>query len=353
MAGLGVLLTVTVLLTHPYSYTMQSWYEYKALERDSLDVIMVGNSHMYTSAAPMQLWRDYGIASWDIGASAMNTPAKLAYIEEALKTQTPQVLALEAYSVDQLSVVGRKENDWAYDNMPYSPTKVASVLRTVAPSQWEQYIVPLTRYHANYSDLKPGMLAYVLGMLHDPSTGGASAVVEAPAAGGDVAASGVVQGVNVDSKGTETGHVSLAETTSSHGSTRAVVSVGYIKQIAALCKERGITFVVYLAPVRDGYKGAENPLPWIENQLKDEYPDTIYLNLNDRIADIGLTESDFRDSGHVFAWGMTKVTRYLYENLLRDLVVPSGDSNPNRAWWDAQAKQWDPPASSADVEETP
>ena len=340
---------MTVLTLHPYSYTTRSWAEYKALTPDSLDVIFVGNSHQFTSTAPMQLWRDYGIASWDVGASAINTPTKLAYVEEALKTQHPQALVLEVHSVDQLSVVGRQENDWAYDNLPYTAVKARSILRTVEPRQWEQYLVPLTRYHANYTDIKPGVVADMIGALDYPSTGGAKPLTDPPAAEGDVAATGVVQGADDDGAGGE--QEKFEPTTATHASERAIESLTYIEQIAEMCARYDIQLVCYLAPQQEGYEGNLSPLPWLESELGATYPSIRYLNLNDVRAEIGLTDDDFRDGGHVYAWGMTKVTRYLYENLLVDLVEPSGASNPDAVWWDSQAALWKPPASLAEVEE--
>ena len=46
---------------------------YLAEERDTIDVLFLGNSNMYRAFNPIQLWQEQGITSCDIGMPGSNT----------------------------------------------------------------------------------------------------------------------------------------------------------------------------------------------------------------------------------------------------------------------------------------
>lgn len=63
------------------------------------DVIFLGTSHMYNSILPMELWQEYGIASYNWGYSNC-TPAENYYlIQEILKYTAPKLLVLDLYGL--------------------------------------------------------------------------------------------------------------------------------------------------------------------------------------------------------------------------------------------------------------
>ncbi|MCR4955564.1 MAG: SGNH/GDSL hydrolase family protein [Lachnospiraceae bacterium] len=74
--------------------------------KNSLDVLIIGDSESYTTVSPMQLWRDYGITSYAAGQPG----AKLSDSEKVLKTamnkQTPKIVLLET---NNLFRIDRKE----------------------------------------------------------------------------------------------------------------------------------------------------------------------------------------------------------------------------------------------------
>lgn len=78
--------------------SMQDFYQYP---QDSIDVLMLGSSHLGSNIDPTQLYEEYGIASYNLWGSAQPTWNTYYYLKEALKHQKPKVVVLETYVVAQ------------------------------------------------------------------------------------------------------------------------------------------------------------------------------------------------------------------------------------------------------------
>lgn len=65
------------------------------LEKNSVDVMFYGSSHCNYTVNNAILWRDYGIASYDMVGGGQNLGSTYYYMEETLKTQRPAVMAVE------------------------------------------------------------------------------------------------------------------------------------------------------------------------------------------------------------------------------------------------------------------
>lgn len=67
--------------------------------KTNFDVIFMGTSHMYNSILPMELWKEYGIASYNWGYSNC-TPAESYYLlREIVKYTSPKVIVLDLYGL--------------------------------------------------------------------------------------------------------------------------------------------------------------------------------------------------------------------------------------------------------------
>ena len=52
-------------------YPRDNFYDfYNTLEKDTVDVLCVGSSHVYCGINPVQLYNDYGIAAYDLAAGS-------------------------------------------------------------------------------------------------------------------------------------------------------------------------------------------------------------------------------------------------------------------------------------------
>ena len=62
--------------------------------KNTLDVLFMGDSEVYTSIDPLSMWRDHGFASYDVSTSAQPLPYTRSLLTRALERQTPRLVVL-------------------------------------------------------------------------------------------------------------------------------------------------------------------------------------------------------------------------------------------------------------------
>ena len=74
---------------------LKKLYEF---DDDSIDVLALGSSHAFEDINTGVLFRSYGIAAYILAGSVQPYWNTYYYLAEALKTQTPRLVILEAYA---------------------------------------------------------------------------------------------------------------------------------------------------------------------------------------------------------------------------------------------------------------
>lgn len=152
MVFLALLFTGLALLNtlsyEPQQVTGQ-WNGWNELEKNSVDVLFLGNSHAECSVAPLQLFEEAGIKSWVLKSSGCNMPVRYYYLKEALKTQKPRLIAVEIFT-DKL---GTKLNDGqnlaAYGEMPFGLNRVLCSSITSTSTVTPSFAIPLVAHHTS------------------------------------------------------------------------------------------------------------------------------------------------------------------------------------------------------------
>ena len=93
-------------------------------KRNSIDVLVVGDSESYTSVSPMALWKQYGITSFDVGKAGAKISETKEMLEDALGTQSPQVVLLETNNLFRYKAKTEDEHasvlaDVFYETFPF------------------------------------------------------------------------------------------------------------------------------------------------------------------------------------------------------------------------------------------
>ena len=97
-----VLLGVSIYFLIPqnnirdYSFTNILDYEILEEDDDMVDVLFVGDSLVYSSVSPMEIWNEFGYTSFDCSTPAQLTETSFEYISIAVERQHPKVIFLEA-----------------------------------------------------------------------------------------------------------------------------------------------------------------------------------------------------------------------------------------------------------------
>lgn len=71
-------------------------YNYVNEVEDSIDIVALGNSNMYSALCPLKLWDEYGYTSTIIASPRQTAAITSTLLEDVLKTQSPKLVILEA-----------------------------------------------------------------------------------------------------------------------------------------------------------------------------------------------------------------------------------------------------------------
>lgn len=132
---------------------------FNQLEKDSVDVLFMGASQMFSSIDAKRLTEEYGISSYDYGASRQMISTTEYYLDEALKTQHPKLVMIESCEIlHEMSDDIRDEViAYSYLPMPMSDEKYAYLLRDTGGDVTETLklcYLPLLSYHNKWKSIQ-------------------------------------------------------------------------------------------------------------------------------------------------------------------------------------------------------
>ncbi len=96
-----ILELITIMLLPKYSikkYGFQNTVKYEILQEkpDTIDVIYLGDSLVYSSISPMEIWNQYGYTGFDCAKAAESIANTRKHLEVAIKHEHPKVVFFEA-----------------------------------------------------------------------------------------------------------------------------------------------------------------------------------------------------------------------------------------------------------------
>lgn len=181
-----VFLVITALSLHmlngilvpKFDYSNSDWpttstYEqFYKMEKDSVDVLFLGSSVMVNAASPQEIYRQYGIRSYNLSSENQSPVISYWWLKEALRFQSPQAVVMDCRFLFPL----HKENDLnmveglvrkSIDPMRWSAVKMAAVhdICSIDIGQDElSYYLTNLRYHERWKvltrdDFDPSMRA--------------------------------------------------------------------------------------------------------------------------------------------------------------------------------------------------
>lgn len=132
-------------------YSVTKFYEQK---ENTVDVLVLGSSHAFVDINTGVLWDEYGIASYILAGAVQPMWNTYYYLKEALKTQTPELIVLEAYNT-------KLERDYADDStiikntfgMKWSKDKLDAIRVSAPKERWAEFLLSYIQYHTRYTEL--------------------------------------------------------------------------------------------------------------------------------------------------------------------------------------------------------
>ena len=323
----------TFVLTPKHDYGICSMVNLYTQPKDSIDVLAVGTSVAYAGINTNVLWEEYGIAAYNLCSAEQPFWVSYYTIREALKTQHPKVILLDAkpaiYTRDYskrgrtiLSTYGI----WGLEN------RIGAIMACVEkPADARSYLLGLPEVHINYTKLEASDFTW------PPDNGGRGSSWK-----------GYIESDN------EERHEKPSVV---FGTTRRNMNdreTEYARKIFELAKQEGIEIMLVAIPNPD-YANDHmyfNSL-WA---LAEEYGIS-GINYNDPAMRFGLRySSDFADWQHLNVKGSSKFSRKLAEDLKERYDLPDHRGEERYASYDICAEEWYakyPTFESAHAEENP
>lgn len=259
---------------------------YYALEENSVDVLFLGASQMYCTVDAQRLTEEYDISAYDFGCSSQNLVISYYYLQEALKTQKPDVVMVEV-----CQIFSPNENlyedamAWSYAPTKLSLEKVRSLYRVTNGDLWKtvSYTFPLLQFHSRWNSVWVEDLTYYLQDKTYPPRGFLQRDRVMPA--------------------------EIAYLSQEDGPERPIPedAAKAVEDIAALCQEKGISLVLFKSPVTTWTRTDSSVVKTFMDERKLEF-----LDLNDYLDRIDIDgQTDFFDESHLNTQGAEKTTDFI------------------------------------------
>lgn len=148
---LGRIDAVLALKSYDGLYPMRQFYEQ---EEGSVDLLVLGSSHAYVNIDTGTMWEEYGIPAYDLGGGIQPFWNTYYFLKEALKTQTPRLVVMDAYA----ATFAKEYNDdgRAVSNtfgMKWSWDKVEAMKLSAPPDRLNGLLLSYCQYHARSREL--------------------------------------------------------------------------------------------------------------------------------------------------------------------------------------------------------
>ena len=261
-----------------------------AEKKNTIDVLVAGDSESYTSVSPMDLWDRAGIAAYDCGQPGQRIQETYYILKTAFRTQSPKLVLFETNTMFR--------DPGFLKNVQLSLTEPLA------------YHFPVIKYHNAWKALFDG-------------PGGPKKSYK---------------GFEIRDKVVSyEGDVEYMKETKDKAQIPEVVRI-YMEKIKRLCEKNGADLLLVSAPSPKNYNYKKhNSLE--EYARENELP---YVDLNMKFRDIGIDwKMDSYDRGdHLNISGARKVTAYMGQYLSDNYDLPDRRNDDGWREWDDLAREY-------------
>ncbi len=265
---------------------------------NSIDLLFLGDSEAYSGFVPMELWQDFGIASFVCACVDQKPYETEEFLKTALERQSPKVVVLET-------------------NVLY---RVYSRIDRIVPAA--QQLLPVLRYHSRWKSLT----------LRD---------LRAPEYTGEYPDRGYHLLLSADPREDLEGYMAPTEAREALSSA----NLRSLRNIHDLCQKNNIQLILYSVPSPENWNMARH------NTMEDLAGELgiLYLDGNLENRDIDWARDTYDNGDHLNYYGAAKITHWLGDRL-RD-TLPDHRGEAAYAAWDRDLEAL-PERIRAKMEET-
>lgn len=282
-------------------------HNYYDLPQDTVDVLMIGSSHIGVNVSSSQLFNQYGIASYRCWGSIQPIWNSYYYLKECLSVQRPKVVVLEVHGC----VYGSEYADYErrYKNligMRPSLNKIDAVMASAEEEEWSTHLLSLPVYHTRFDELSMDDFTYFPWNRH----------------------------TEMQFYSTETSDSTYTFQILSPDATEGKEALlekceDYFRRFITLCKEENMPLLLVKSP----YQLSETDQRKLRTiaDIAAEYG-VPFVDFNNCYEDYAINPAtDYVDVGHFNEFGITKYSAAL-ASLLKDYELPDRRQDPNHIW---------------------
>lgn len=283
-------------------------------QKEEFDVLFFGSSHMLNGVAPMELWNEYGIVSYDLAHDSEFMAGSYWDLKNAIRYHKPKVVVIDMFLLEMNDKIGRDETkslSYAhkiFDSMPLSLTKGQAAFDLVTDKKESlQLLFNFSLYHSRWNEL----------VQEDFNT---TFLFE----------KGAQSRVAVTS--TNNPEIVLADECNEVDS----VSVKYLKKMIELCQKEGIEVLLVNLPYPADAVLQKNSN--YASVIAEKYQIT-YLNLIEEKELINY-KTDMSDYGHLNPSGARKVSTWLGAYLQDNYSLPDHRTDKEYNYWNKDYQEF-------------
>ena len=280
-------------------------------DKQGFDVLFMGTSRVLDAVQPLEMWRDYGFTSYNMGNNSEPLEMTKHVLDLAMDTHVPKVAVIDVFYMTHAI-----DEAWTYpyrhmflDEIPLSRRKIEAVRATLPESEWQEFLMPFSLYHGRWDEILSGSTermieceAYMMGaelrkgraQRHDYVLTDAIAEEAQP---GDEA----------------------------------------LRAIAQLCREKGIepVFVALPGHASEKEQMAMNRAGMIAQELDVPFVEMMRADVIDYETDC------YDEAGHLNPDGASKASAYLGAWLKENFDLEDKRGQSAYAYWDENLKTYE------------
>lgn len=308
MLRCAVFLIALVVLVLALDYAMKLRHrdgmskEYYRFPKDTFDVVILGSSLTMYGILPLELYEQYGIASYNLSTGNQSMGISYYLAKEAIEKDHPSLIVLDC----SRAITEEEKTEAAYihyvtDTMPYTSPNRFSMIRDVAEDKDRNALLfPLIAYHSRWADME---------------------TVEANVA--------IKEGLYGSRLMVSTNEVIPFEEPEYLEGSLTEVNRGYLEKTIRLCKETGTSLLLISMPIPGqndffkqlGYNHRWSLIREVGDLAKKEGVE--YIGYIGREKELGIDlETDVFDGEHLNRWGASKFTSLLGQHIVDTYDVP-------------------------------
>lgn len=304
--------------------------QFYTLDKNSVDVMCFGSSHMFVDVNTTTLWEDYGIAGYDLGGTIQPLWNTYFYMKEALKTQRPKLMIVDCFSAS-LTEEYQEESGMIKNTfgMKLSKDKWDAICVS-SPDKHLTYLLAYPGYHNRYTVLSKEDFAIGKGIAHHDSWMGNHLLTETADNIADLRMDNIADITDIE--------------------PIAQKQEEYLQKIIDLAKSENIPLLLINTPYfpTEREEKVFNRVAEIANE--QQIP---YINYNLLYDEMGLDfATDFADGHHLNYKGTPKFTHLLGDYIKEHYDIPDRRGEKSYQKYDTMTQSYNQNVWDAQLTET-